>query len=241
MQRDVKIGIAIGVLLIALIGIFWWAKSGKRHAGRTEAPVTDATPPAPPVEPVPPVAGPGVGPVTGGPAVTVPPAGPVAGPTAGPAAAPKGTPTGPAAGPTGPGPVAGPVAAPAPEPAAARTHVVAAGETLSSIAKKYYNDESKWHLIVDANKGVDPKALKVGTKLTIPEAGASASAPAAEKGAASAERKHTVAAGDTLSSISKKYYGTDAKWKLIYNANREHIPNENQLKVGVVLTIPSDK
>ena len=53
-----------------------------------------------------------------------------------------------------------------------RTHVVAKGETLSSIAKMYYGDGSKksWERIWEANKSVvpDPKKLKVGTKLTIP-------------------------------------------------------------------------
>jgi nucleoid-associated protein YgaU len=51
-----------------------------------------------------------------------------------------------------------------------RTHVVAKGETLSSIAKKYYGDANDWKKIWEANKSVvpDPKKLKVGTKLTIP-------------------------------------------------------------------------
>ena len=51
-----------------------------------------------------------------------------------------------------------------------RTHVVAKGETLSSIAKKYYGDTNEWKKIWEANKNVvpDPKKLKVGTKLVIP-------------------------------------------------------------------------
>ncbi len=66
-------------------------------------------------------------------------------------------------------------AAPANKKAAAksitgRTHTVEKGETLSSIAKKYYNDAGKWKVIWDANRTrvPDPNKLKVGTKLIIP-------------------------------------------------------------------------
>jgi len=52
-------------------------------------------------------------------------------------------------------------------------HVVAAGETLASIAAKAYGSGSSanWKRIYDANKGVigaNPSALKVGMKLVIP-------------------------------------------------------------------------
>ncbi len=51
-----------------------------------------------------------------------------------------------------------------------RTHVVAKGETLSSIARKYYGDASKWKVIFNANRNriADPNRLAVGTRLIIP-------------------------------------------------------------------------
>ncbi|HHZ07830.1 MAG TPA: LysM peptidoglycan-binding domain-containing protein, partial [Rhizobiales bacterium] len=67
-------------------------------------------------------------------------------------------------------------AAPAPaEPAkpaeaAPGTHVVVAGDTYWDLAKKYYGDASKWHLIADANSGLPPKRLPIGITLTIPPA-----------------------------------------------------------------------
>jgi len=53
---------------------------------------------------------------------------------------------------------------------AGRTHVVAKGDTLSSIARKYYGDSSKWKTIFNANRNriADPNRLTVGTKLIIP-------------------------------------------------------------------------
>jgi len=49
-----------------------------------------------------------------------------------------------------------------------RTYVVKRGDTLSSIAAKFYRDASKWRKIADANGIRDPKNLKIGQKLRIP-------------------------------------------------------------------------
>ena len=51
-----------------------------------------------------------------------------------------------------------------------RTHVVQKGDTLYSLARKYYNDQSKWKVIWEANKSSipDKNKLAVGTKLIIP-------------------------------------------------------------------------
>lgn len=50
--------------------------------------------------------------------------------------------------------------------------------------------------------------------------------------------KHTVAKGDTLMSISQRYYGTRSKWRDIYAANRDVMKSENDLKIGMELKIP---
>jgi nucleoid-associated protein YgaU len=55
---------------------------------------------------------------------------------------------------------------------------------------------------------------------------------------APAVRTHVTTGGDTLTGISKKYYGTAARWHEIYNANRAVLPNENLLPQGVELVIP---
>ena len=51
-----------------------------------------------------------------------------------------------------------------------RTHVVQKGDTLYSLARKYYSDQSKWKAIWEANKGSIPNKdkLTVGTTLVIP-------------------------------------------------------------------------
>lgn len=50
---------------------------------------------------------------------------------------------------------------------------------------------------------------------------------------------HTVLPGETLSSISKAYYGTSQKWKTIWKANESTITNRNKIKPGTQLLIPA--
>jgi nucleoid-associated protein YgaU len=47
---------------------------------------------------------------------------------------------------------------------------VTSGDTLTSIAQKYYGDASKWEKVFDANRDTLPSsnALQVGQKLKIP-------------------------------------------------------------------------
>ncbi|MDB4775735.1 MAG: LysM peptidoglycan-binding domain-containing protein [Phycisphaera sp. TMED9] len=49
---------------------------------------------------------------------------------------------------------------------------------------------------------------------------------------------HEVASGETLQSISTEFFGTTRKWKAIADANRNVLPNADDLRVGMVLVIP---
>jgi nucleoid-associated protein YgaU len=244
MQRDVKIGIAIGVLLVALIAIFWWMKSTNEATLPPQRPAVSSDMELPgPVEPVAPVGG------TALPSVTEP-SGPevsISGPAVdGSSSAPAGptrpvTSTGTVSVPdaTGAPLVPVPVEPVRPPAPAQKTHTVAAGDTLSGLSEKYYGSERYWQKIYEANnsKLASPDALKVGMTLTIPEIEGT-TAPISSGASAAKERTHTVAAKETLSGISKKYYGSEGKWRLIYNANREKIPSPDHLQVGTVLVIP---
>ena len=44
------------------------------------------------------------------------------------------------------------------------------GETLYALARMYYNDQSKWRVIYEANRGVmsSPHSLQAGQELIIP-------------------------------------------------------------------------
>jgi len=51
-------------------------------------------------------------------------------------------------------------------------------------------------------------------------------------------RTHVVQKGDTLYSIALRYYGSRAAWDKVYQANRDTLPNKDQLKIGQSLVIP---
>ncbi|KAA5930318.1 LysM peptidoglycan-binding domain-containing protein [Pantoea sp. Bo_2] len=55
--------------------------------------------------------------------------------------------------------------------AGVRTYTVKSGDTLSAIAKQFYNDASKYMKIFEANKNIlsNPDNIAPGQVLTIPE------------------------------------------------------------------------
>ena len=116
-----------------------------------------------------------------------------------------------------------------PKPQAPKTHVVAAGESLSLIAKKYYNDPLKWDAIYQANKDkiADPDVIQPGQEFVIPEITANTDS-----------KIHVVQAGESLSLIAKKYYGDPMKWNAIFEANKSKISNPDVIQPGQELVIP---
>lgn len=54
-------------------------------------------------------------------------------------------------------------------------------------------------------------------------------------------KSYTVKNGDTLWSIAKKYLGNGAKYKEIYNLNKDKIKNPNLIYPGQILEIPERK
>lgn len=50
----------------------------------------------------------------------------------------------------------------------ATTHVIAAGDNLWNLAKKYFDDATQWTHIAEANPDHNPKKLEIGQQLSIP-------------------------------------------------------------------------
>jgi nucleoid-associated protein YgaU len=55
---------------------------------------------------------------------------------------------------------------------------------------------------------------------------------------ASPPRMYTVQKGDTLSEIAKRYYGNAARWRVIYEANRDLIKDPDLIYPGQTFRIP---
>ena len=60
----------------------------------------------------------------------------------------------------------------------------------------------------------------------------------AEKAAKGKVRTYVVQTGDTLVSISKKFYQTPSRWKDILDANQNQLTNPDELKVGQTIILP---
>jgi nucleoid-associated protein YgaU len=54
----------------------------------------------------------------------------------------------------------------------------------------------------------------------------------------SVPRAYVIQSGDTLSKISKRFYGTPNRYQDIFQANRDRIKTPNALKVGQEIRIP---
>lgn len=65
-----------------------------------------------------------------------------------------------------------PSPSPSPSPAAGgESYTIAQGDTLGTIAQRFYGDENEWRRIYDANReaiGGNPDSVRVGTTLRIP-------------------------------------------------------------------------
>jgi nucleoid-associated protein YgaU len=89
--------------------------------------------------------------------------------------------------------------------------------------------------IWDQIKLVDPNYSDLIADIQAPEAAAAA---AAAGGGTAAPRTYTVQAGDSLSKISKHFYGDPNQYMKIVNANKDKLPDPDKIKPGLELNIP---
>lgn len=61
---------------------------------------------------------------------------------------------------------------------------------------------------------------------------------AADGGLGAAGQTYTVKAGDTLSKISKEFYGDSHEYMRIFYANRDKLRDPDKIQVGQELTVP---
>ena len=123
-------------------------------------------------------------------------------------------------------------------------HTVTAGETLWSIAQRYYTSGYNWVDISKANGIKNGNKIAVGQKLTIPEVSVRKPVAVSQqvtvtpvvKSSAISTEKYTVLKGDSLWSVSVRAYGDGFRWKEIASANK--LVNPRLIHAGNVLTIP---
>jgi nucleoid-associated protein YgaU len=154
---------------------------------------------------------------------------------------------------------------PSVKPAPPRTYVVGEGDNLAVIAQKFYGpEEGNKKVNVDrifkANRGLleSPDEVFVGQKLTIPplsesiveEEGGIFSSGLFEKvksigqrrsqsSKSSASKQYVVKEGDSLWKIANKLLGDGTRYKEISRLNANILNDEDNLVVGMRLTIPA--
>ena len=160
--------------------------------------------------------------------------------------------------------VSPPAAAPTSPTGPTQTHVIKAGDTLSAIAKKYYGSEKYVSLLLESNKNVDPRRLRVGTKILIPpapdkggvNAGASAppgplangptTRPALSPTVAALPRRqppntkpYQVKAGDNWQKLAAQFMGSESRWPELFEMNKRS-PRETHhvLRAGETIYVP---
>jgi nucleoid-associated protein YgaU len=126
---------------------------------------------------------------------------------------------------------------PVPEP---RTYVVKTGDSLWKIAVKEYGKGHYCKKIAQANPGVDPDNLQVGTKLVIPPLAAAAPREAARADTvrpAAGQRTYRIKRGDTLWEIARDELGRASAVKDILELNPDLDPS--RLALGRTILLPS--
>ena len=126
-----------------------------------------------------------------------------------------------------------------------RDYTIQSGDTFESIARREFGASSKWTVIANANPYVDPRRIRPGRVIRIPldpdnvfgqvegQENTTPPSPVAEV------IEYKVKPGDTLTEISKAYYGTTRYWRDIYGLNRDVLNSPESLRVGQTIRIPA--
>lgn len=125
------------------------------------------------------------------------------------------------------------------EPPRFRNYTVQPGDTFTTIARDEMGSARLVSALLAANPLKDPSRLRPGEVIRVPldpeniqgRGGETAPPP-------SAERVHTVQAGETLSSISQRYYGSVRYTDFLFNANRDQLRSPDDLRLGQELRVP---
>lgn len=152
------------------------------------------------------------------------------------------------------------------EPPTFNDYVIKTGDIgWERISERVYGSRRHWRAVAGANPLLDPRKLRIGMVIRVPsdpenvqglpvelpdpaasagEAGAGSDEPAEtpsrepEPVPESPTIEYTVVRGDSLSSISKSFYGSIRHIDFLYEANRDRLRSKDDLRLGQVLLIP---
>ena len=137
---------------------------------------------------------------------------------------------------------------PSPQP-----YVVKSGDTLGEISMAVYGTSKKWRMIRQANGNLDPRVLRPGLKLVIPQVEETAVAQSDTRAVQRALEEvsefvgdtsrpsglYRVKRGETLYAIARRVLGDGKRWKEIYELNRQQMSAPGDLAAGQKILVPS--
>ncbi len=98
-----------------------------------------------------------------------------------------------------------------------------------------------WDQIKLVNPNLDDITADISvSQSTAQSATAGTQSTAAQSSASPSGQSYTVKSGDTLSKISKQFYGDSNEFMRIFYANRDQLHDPNKIQVGQNLVIPPD-
>jgi nucleoid-associated protein YgaU len=113
-------------------------------------------------------------------------------------------------------------------------HLVSIGESLWSIAERYYDSGFNWVDIAKENELTTPNLIDAGQKLTIPDV--EPKTPTVKIQDAISGATYEVQKGDHLWGISIRAYGDGYKWSAI--AKENNLANPDIIHAGNKLSLP---
>lgn len=117
---------------------------------------------------------------------------------------------------------------------------VQAGDALSDISRKFYDDLLMAEEISKVNHGISDETLQAGQELIIPGIPILRDIEESQQIDKNKYKKtvYRVKWGDSLYEIASKVFHDGKRWSVIYDANKQEIRDIKDLPVGQVLIIP---
>jgi LysM repeat protein len=113
----------------------------------------------------------------------------------------------------------------------AGVYTVQRGDTLLKISFKVFQTYYKWKDLMSMNPDIqDPNVIEVGQQIKYPS-------EYKQRVVASVEDEYKIQRGDTLGTISEKFYGTKEQWRNIWKLNNTKVVNPNQIFYGTTLNV----
>lgn len=119
-------------------------------------------------------------------------------------------------------------------------YTVQSGDTLYSISRKFFDDNTMVRKLCQANRGISADSLMIGQELIIPSVPILNDIEEIQNLNRKKYKKavYRIRWGDSLYKLASKAYNDGKNWKIIYDANKNEIMNTKDVPVGQVIIIP---